>query len=100
MIILLLGEGSFGVVQLVKNKTYMYKLENPQQQQSFFREIESFSKVKNPAVLLIGFCLQDFKKHHLPTIITDYIPKGSLGRMISSKHFFISFLQFQTIIIV
>lgn len=95
-----LGEGSSGVVQLVKfkaseklfaAKTFKHELENTQQQQSFFREIESFSKVKNPAVLsLIGFSLLDFKKQHLPTIITNYMPKGSLDRMILNKYNFTS----------
>lgn len=81
-----LGNGACGDVYLIKEKSsaklFAAKVSRVEckslsDQKSFFREISSLSKAKNPAVLsLIGFNLLNFEGDHYPTIVTEFMPKS------------------------
>lgn len=90
-----LGNGACGDVYLVKEKSsaklFAAKVSRVEckslsDQKSFFREILSLSKAKHPAVLsLIGFNLTNFEGDHYPTIVTEFMPKGSLGDILNGN---------------
>lgn len=85
------GEGSYGKVYLVQDiqtneqlvaKESKVECQTTKDQKSFFNEITAFSKVHNPAVLsLIGFNMTNFEGDHYPTILTEYMPNGSLDKL-------------------
>lgn len=91
-----LGNGASGQVFLVEEtstkaryaaKVIIKQISNYEDQISFFSEIEILLSAKNPAILsLIGFNLQDFSHNNNPTIITPYMPKGSLGSLLQSEY--------------
>lgn len=90
-----IGEGMFGKVYLVEEiqtkKLFAAKVikdgySNSDEQRKLFQEISSLACIKNPAVLLFyGFNLNDFDHNLYPTIITEYMPNGSLGSLIEKK---------------
>lgn len=90
-----LGNGACGDVYLIKEKSsaklFAAKVSRVEckslsDQKSFFREISSLSKAKNPAVLsLIGFNLLNFEGDHYPTIVTEFMPKGSLWDILNGN---------------
>lgn len=90
-----LGNGACGDIYLIKKKSnqnlFAAKVSRVEckkipDQKSFFREISSLSKAKYPAVLpLIGFNLTNFEGNHFPTIITEFMPKGSLSDIFNSN---------------
>ncbi|KAK8838689.1 hypothetical protein M9Y10_032727 [Tritrichomonas musculus] len=87
-IIKFLGEGAFGRVYLIEEKTTKelfsakitkYQIKSTLEQKSFFTELVAYSKVKYPSILaLIGFNMNNFKEESFPTLITEYMPNGSL----------------------
>ena len=90
-----LGNGACSDVYLVKEKSstnlFAAKVSRIEcqkfsDQKSFISEISSLSKVKHLAVLsLTGFNLTNFEGNHFPTIITEYMPKGSLDGILNSN---------------
>lgn len=90
-----LGKGKFGKVYLVQEKSTQKlwaakvsqkECKKVEDQKSLFQELLSYSKMKNPAIVLFhGFNLLNFKEKHHPTIIIEYIPNGSLDKLIERK---------------
>lgn len=57
-------------------------VEDQTNQKDFFTDIEMYSKISHPAITsLCGFNLLDFHQDLHPTYITEYIPNGSLDKM-------------------
>lgn len=91
-----LDKGVYGQVYLVEDietkakyaaKVRFKTISSYKDQVSFFSEIEILSSAKNPAVLsLIGFNMQDFSHNNYPTIITPFMPKGSLRRLLKTEY--------------
>lgn len=89
-----LGKGAFGSVYLIEHKenkkrfaakVSQYSSESLQHQKSFLQELKAYSKVKHQAVLsFYGFNMTDFKNQPFPTIITEYMPNGSLDRILKN----------------
>lgn len=82
-----LGFGSFGNVYLAQEKSTLDKFaikeltrfESSEDQKSFLREVEALTQAVHPAVLhLRGFCLNP-----IPSIVTEYLPGGSLQDVIN-----------------
>ena len=90
-----IGVGGFGKVYLVENekthekfaaKVSVNRYLTYQEQMVFFSEIEVLAKTKNPAVLTFyGFSLTNFHQENYPTILTRYMPKGSLDSILESE---------------
>lgn len=90
-----LGKGGFGEVFLIENiattKQYAAKVSikkciKKQDQIFFFTEVSTLIEVNNPAVLkILGFSLYNFSQDPYPTIVLEYIPKGTLEEMIEKK---------------
>lgn len=90
-----LGQGKFGKVYLVQEKSTQKlwaakvsqkECKKVEDQKSLFQELLSYSKMKNPAIVLFhGFNLLNFKEKHHPTIIIEYMPNGSLDKLIERK---------------
>ncbi|KAK8846346.1 hypothetical protein M9Y10_020356 [Tritrichomonas musculus] len=91
-VIKFIGKGQFNEVFLVEEKAtkkqYAAKVsiqicEDSNKQIQFIKEVEIFSKVDYPTVLhFIGFNPQNFELKPYPTVITDFIPNGSLETML------------------
>ena len=87
-IIKTLGKGSFGRVLLVErietSKQYAAKETftsiNPKSREGdFFKEIFSYSKISNPAILqLFGYSYENFSQKPFPTMILDYMKNDHL----------------------
>lgn len=94
-IIKTIGEGSFGKVYKVEKiddfSQYAAKETkeeyNPKNTQcTFSKEILSYSKSDNPAILsLFGYSLSNFNDEPFPTMITEFMPKGSLDKILESQ---------------
>lgn len=90
-----LGEGQYGTVYLVIEKetqkefaAKVSKVEciNASDQKEFFKELTAFSMIESAATLsLKGFNMTNFKKEHFPTIITPYMSKGSLDKLLENN---------------
>lgn len=84
----MIGKGQFGKVFLIENKktrrTYAAKINKlklslKREYRAFMNEIETYLNAKHPAVLgFFGYNCSDFNDQPYPTIITDYMPNGSL----------------------
>ena len=61
--------------------TLSRKCESEQDQKLFLTKISRISRIsRHPSVLSIyGFCVNDFNNQPFPTIITEYLPNGTLG---------------------
>lgn len=91
-----IGNGNFGRVFLVQNtitnveyaaKVSIQEFWSEDLQKSFINEITSYPKVKYPSILsLFGFNLLNFDKKPFPTIITEYMPNGSLDIMLDKEY--------------
>ncbi|OHS97389.1 hypothetical protein TRFO_36394 [Tritrichomonas foetus] len=91
-----IGNGSFGVVYLVRDfitgKHYAMKyiqcnLMSKIQQQYLFREIDIMSKATHPALLhLHGYSLPSQNGDNCATIITQYMTKGSLFDLLKGNN--------------
>lgn len=87
-----LEEGQYTYVYLIEEKNTgkkfaakVSKLEcvKMTEQKLFFEELTVYSKVKYPSILsLEGFNLTNFEEEHFPTILTPYMPNGSLDKLI------------------
>ena len=84
-----LGFGSFGTVFLAEEISTgdqfaikeLNSIESSEDQRSFLREVEALTQAVYPAVLhLRGFCLNP-----TPSIVTEYLPGGSLQDVISGN---------------
>ena len=84
-----IGEGSFAKIYTVKeketNKIYVAKVLNHMGNdelslmKSFYSEVEIMSKFNSPFIVkFVGYSLKDFKGRQSPTIITEFVPNGSL----------------------
>ncbi|KAK8839182.1 hypothetical protein M9Y10_032110 [Tritrichomonas musculus] len=93
-----IGSGSFGIVYLVEDKkTYIeyaakeelteeYK-DDSNSKSSLIKELKSYVKVSNYAILiLIGYSPINFEGINNKIIITQYMPKGSLDKMLKNSH--------------
>ena len=91
-----LGEGSFGKVYLIRQKQiktlYAAKIlkfhfqKYSKEQQLFFQELLTFSKINHPTILpLYGFNFANFEDQPYPTIITEYMTKGSLHQIFTQN---------------
>ena len=91
-----LGKGSYGHVDLVKNittndkyamKTIYFNYDfTDDDVQSFYREVEIMAEVNHPSVLrLNGFSLPT-KKKQFATILTPYMPNGSLELLLKKAN--------------
>lgn len=90
-----IGVGGFGKVYLIEHKKTHEKFAAKvsvnryltyQEQMVFFSEIEILSKVQNPAILtFFGFSLTNFHQENYPTILTKYMPQGSLDSILESE---------------
>ena len=88
------GEGSFSKVYKVKNikiktiyaaKVSLHKLTDNSDNliTNLAREVDALSKLNNYAIIkFVGFSPVDFKKKFKPVIITEFLPTGSLGKII------------------
>lgn len=90
-----IGRGGFGKVfkirdKLTKTKIYAAKVSidksvDQKSQIYIMSEIETGSKIKHPTILkFIGYNLYDFNRKSRPTIITEYMPRGSLMQLFNS----------------
>ncbi|OHS93305.1 hypothetical protein TRFO_11932 [Tritrichomonas foetus] len=84
----LINQGTYGRVYLVKNRInhqYMaLKIIKLYESRSFAREVTILSKLHHPSILrFIGFTKEDEEKNYPPTIMTEYIPSGNLGTVLS-----------------
>lgn len=91
-----IGSGAFSEVFLVKEKSsdkfYAAKIlnnkideENIKDENTFliFREIKLISSLNHPSIIgFQGFSPTDFKNKPRPTIITEYIPNGTLSNIL------------------
>lgn len=90
----LIGEGSFGRVYTVEEKStkqiYSAKISkqkidknSPKEMLSMSREVNIISKLQHPSILkFIGYSPKDFHKKSKPVIITEYSTNGSLGNIL------------------
>ena len=89
-----IGEGKFSIVYLVENKKKLKqcaakvnknKCNTTNDQKTFFAEIEVYSKTNYPSILtFIGYNMNNFQLEPFPTIVTEYMPHGSLDKMLES----------------
>lgn len=88
----LIGRGSFGNVYIIKKKGKQYAIKilkdnvdfNGTNQKNFIRESLILHRLKHPLVIkLKGINLKSYGD--LPSIITEYVPNGSLGDYIEGK---------------
>lgn len=83
-----IGKGESGNVFLVEKistkeqfaaKASIKQCIKNQDQILFFSEIETLINTNNPAILkFIGFSLSNFNSEPFPTILTEYLPHGTL----------------------
>ncbi|KAK8886585.1 hypothetical protein M9Y10_042049 [Tritrichomonas musculus] len=88
-----IGSGSFGNVFKVKDiKTgniFAAKVTKDSNAQTIFlfREIKIMSALDHPAIIsYIGYNPEDFEGHQNPTIITEYIPNGTLFDILKQEN--------------
>ena len=84
-----IGEGTFGEIFLIENKEdhklYAAK-EMKSADESFSKEIKSYSKVNNQAILTTyGYYFKNTDEINQPVIISDYMPNGSLQEMLQKE---------------
>ncbi|KAK8883589.1 hypothetical protein M9Y10_042683 [Tritrichomonas musculus] len=90
-----LGTGSYGETYLVEQKNtnnqYVAKVSKQKysensKQKTFSNRISSSIKAQNPAVLnYIGFSYTNFVDEDFPTIITDFMPNGTLSQTLEQE---------------
>ena len=91
----LIGKGAFGEVYILKNKKskdiYAGKIcintmkEGSHEATNLKREIKIISQTDHPTIIkFIGFSPINFQKEAKPVIITEYLPNGSLDKIIDS----------------
>lgn len=91
----LISETSFSYVYLVLNprtkdhlvaKIYKVKLNTEIEKKYYMERIIAYSKIDEPTILpLVSFNLFSCDKNNLPTIIIDYMPKGSLDQYLCNE---------------
>lgn len=90
-----IGDGSFGTVFLVQSietrklyaaKVSKFSYESTNERRYLFKEISMISRARHPAILpLIGFNPENFQRQNNPTFITEFIPNGSLSKLMSEN---------------
>lgn len=93
-----LEEGSFGPVLMIQeNKTHRLftaqisksECKSKHDQKHFNQEIQSLLNISNPFILSIyGINSKNFRNEYFPTIITEYMPNGSLNKLITDNEDF------------
>ena len=84
-ILKILSRGSFGSVILVVNekthKQYTAKEQSDESEDSFQKEIQTYKKTKNAAILsLLDYSLKNFKLKEKLTLFTEYMNNGSVTK--------------------
>ena len=84
-----IGEGSFGEVLLIEDnltqknfvaKVFKFECLSNQNQKLFQQNLKSLKPIKNPIIIpIIGYSFIDFENQNNPTIVTEYLPNGSLA---------------------
>lgn len=68
-------------------KIFKTKFSNEEEKNTFLNEVINYSKIKEPTILPLSFFnMYTQRDYQFPAILTEYLPKGSLDKMLEETY--------------